>query len=485
MSEPAKKRMDSQESSARILAIDDDPSVAETIQLLLDVSGYEAVIANSGQSGWERFNSDEFDLVITDLRLPDTDGTELVRSMFAANPDVPIIMMTAYSSVGSAVTALRNGAVDYVIKPFNNNDFFQSIERALTERRILASHAAADLTEDDADRATSLLGMSPGIPGLLGVSPAIQHVHRLVRKVAPSNANVLIQGESGTGKDIVAQEIHNASKRSAGPFVPVNCGAIPSTLIESELFGHAKGAYTGATSTTEGMIREANGGTLFLDEIGTLNIDLQVKLLRVLQEHRVRPLGGKRSYALDVRFIAASNQDLKQALSKGTFREDLYYRLNVINIKVPALRERKGDVELLAQHYLKKYAQEHGREIIGMRTDLKEFLYNYHWPGNVRELQNLIERAAILSEEDHLTLQSIYETESDAITFDDNVVEAALSRKLSLQEYAKEFVRRYQDQHTETELASMLGIGRKALWMRRKNWGLYRPKNSKDQKDSD
>jgi len=453
---------------ARILAIDDDVSLAETIQLLLKVSGYEVVLALRGQEAWQLFNNDDFDLVLTDLRLPDTDGTELARSMAEVAPSVPIIMMTAYPSLASAVSALRNGAMDYVIKPFNNDDFCRSIERAVNKRRIIKQNAVLKRNLKQAHADSSLLGESDGI----------RCVQRIIEKVGPYEANVLIQGESGTGKDLVAQEIHYASPRASGPFVPIDCGAIPSNLIESELFGHVKGAYTGAVTTTEGLIREANGGTLFLDEIDTLDVDLQVKLLRVLQERQVRPLGGKRYYAVDARFVAASNQDLKKGLENGSFREDLYYRLNVINIRVPPLRERDADVEILARHYIDKYSRQAGREIAGMREDMKKFLYRYHWPGNVRELQNLIERAVLLTDDDHLSLQSMSDIGPESATGAD-VAEDALARKLSLEDYAQEFVRRYQDQYNETELASMLGIGRKALWIRRNRWGLHRDNASR------
>jgi transcriptional regulator with PAS, ATPase and Fis domain len=283
---------------------------------------------------------------------------------------------------------------------------------------------------------------------------------------------VLIQGESGTGKELVAQAIHFGSRRAAQPFVPVNCGAIPADLIESELFGHAKGAFTGAVAATDGLIREASGGTLFLDEISELPLNVQVKLLRVLQERQVRPVGSNQDYQTDTRFLAASNRNLKEHAEQGTFRADLYYRLNVITIHVPPLRERGQDIVLLAEHFMRQYARKFDSPVERMSDDFIEFLKRYDWPGNVRELQNVVERAVILSDSDELRASDVEEA-IIAPSVKTASAEGAPA-PLSIEDYIKDVVIRYQDACSESKLASMLGIGRKALWMRRKAWGLLR-----------
>jgi transcriptional regulator with PAS, ATPase and Fis domain len=286
----------------------------------------------------------------------------------------------------------------------------------------------------------------------------------------------MIQGESGTGKELVAQAIHYASPRAEGPFVPINCGAIPSELLESELFGHTKGAYTGAVAASEGLIREAQGGTLFLDEISELATVLQVKLLRVIQEKQVRPLGSRHVYRTDVRFLAATNRDLRQALEQGQFRADLFYRLNVINIHVPPLRERGNDVEILAQHFIEMHCRRLGKHINGMTAEMRKFLHTYPWPGNVRELENLIERAVILTDAEALSCQDVVDVApaADVPPGPDTFATEALEQALSIEKYIEAFVRRYQYQFSESELAAILGIGRKALWVRRNRWGLKR-----------
>jgi DNA-binding NtrC family response regulator len=446
----------------RILVIDDDPGFSEVVQLLLAGEGYRAEVAGTVRAGLRAVHAAAVDLVITDLKLPDATGLDAIRELRALDRELPIILMTSYSSVESAVEALRNGAVDYVIKPFNNDDFLHAVERALAEARIRRENALLkrSLRKAWADRR------------MIGESAGMRRVGELVRKVAPSDANVLIWGESGTGKELVARNIHRASNRGDGPFVAINCGAIPAELLESELFGHAKGAFTGATHATEGLIREAHGGTLFLDEIAELPLALQVKLLRVLQDREVRPVGGKQVVNVDVRFVAATNRDLKELMEKGDFREDLFYRLNVINIHVPPLRERGADVRRLADHFVEVYGRKLGKPVRGIGDDLAAFLATYHWPGNVRELENLIERAVILAESDTLTAKEFAEMRGAAAGR--RGAPAAGDRPLSVEAYIQDVVRRFQDRYSETELARALGIGRKALWMRRRQWGLQR-----------
>ena len=397
---------------------------------------------------------------MTDLRLGKSSGIEVIRSLQSARADLPMILMTSYSSVDSAVEALRQGAVDYIIKPFNNDEFIYSVERALTERRMRKENALLRKNLKKVYSAKKIIGESAGIKRVLD----------LIRRVAPSDANVLIQGESGTGKELVAQAIHYESGRRDGPFVPVNCGAIPAELMESELFGHAKGAYTGATSGTEGLIREAQGGTLFLDEISELPISMQVKLMRVLQEREVRPVGGKDVYRVDVRFLAASNKDLKKAMAKGEFREDVFYRLNVIDILVPPLRERDKDVEILAKYFIEIYSKKSGKCISATSKAFSEFLTGYHWPGNVRELQNLVERAVILADSEILCCSNM--TDASPAQPRSPMAAEPINSPLSIEAYIRHIVERYQATHGELEIARMLGIGRKALWGRRRRWRL-------------
>lgn len=450
----------------RILIIEDDPGVGESVQLLLASIGCQTELATKGDEGLARAQSGEFALLITDLRLPDRDGLSIIRSIKDAGIDLPMILMTSFSSLHTAIEALRCGALDYIIKPFNNDDFRHAVERALDERRMRRENALLKRSLKKAFASHKIIGESAGI----------KRVFELVAKVAASEANVLIQGESGTGKELVAQAIHFGSPRADGPFVPINCGAIPSELLESELFGHTKGAYTGAVAASEGLLREAHGGTLFLDEISELAPLLQVKLLRVIQERQVRPLGSKHVYHTDARFLAATNRNLKTAMEQGQFRADLFYRLNVINIHVPPLRERGNDVEILARHFIETHSRRLGKRITGMTEDLQKLLHVYHWPGNVRELENLIERAVILADGEALSCQDFIDVvpATGKTTPHGQFTEEALEQILSIEKYIEEFVRRYQHHYSESELANILGIGRKALWVRRNRWGLRR-----------
>jgi transcriptional regulator with PAS, ATPase and Fis domain len=300
----------------------------------------------------------------------------------------------------------------------------------------------------------------------------MKRVRELIRRIAPTDATVFITGESGTGKELVAQAIHHNSPRAHATFVPVNCGAIPNELVESELFGHVKGAFTGATSASEGLIAEAQGGTLFLDEIGELPPSTQVKLLRAIQEREVRAVGGKHVRHVDVRFVAASNKDMRQAIARGEFREDLFYRLNVINIVVPPLRDRQNDVELLVDHFMRYYANKIGKRIRHLDPAFKNFVKTYHWPGNVRELQNLMERAAILTDSDVLNYDDVGDTPLSIAS--PPASEDAGQVSLTVEDYIEHIVKKYQSTHTEIELARMLGIGRKALWVRRRRWAMAR-----------
>jgi DNA-binding NtrC family response regulator len=446
----------------RVLVIDDDTSVGQCVECILQIAGFKAVFTTSGRSGLEHLRKEPFDLVITDLKLPDITGLEVIGEVRQMDREVPVILMTSFSSVESAVDALRKGATDYIIKPFRNDDFAFAVERAMNERRMRRENALLKRSLKKVLTSNRIIGESEGV----------KRVMTLIQKVAATDANVLIQGESGTGKELVAQAIHFSGHRAEGPFIPVNCGAIPSELLESELFGHVKGAFTGAVSASEGLIREAGGGTLFLDEISELPFNLQVKLLRVIQEKQVRPVGSSHSYLTDTRFLAASNRNLKAETDKGAFRADLFYRLNVVTIQVPPLRERGEDVEVLARHFLQQHSQKMGKRIRAIADDLLGFLYEYDWPGNVRELENLIERAVIFADSDVLTRSDLSEMMPQVPKAPADPAKA--DRPLPVEEYIKEFIKLHQGTHSEIELAAMLGIGRKALWMRRRRWDLYR-----------
>ncbi len=459
------RRMSHPEPARRpeqILVVDDDWGIGDCIEMLLNRAGYECVITRLGHEALIQLKSREFDMVITDLRLPDASGLDIVAASKATHPETQVIMMTSFSSIESAIEALRRGANDYIIKPFDNDDFLFSVERALGERRIRVENVGLKRNLMRAFTQDTILGESDGVKRLLS----------LIHRVAATEANVLIQGESGTGKELVALAIHYGGNRAHRPFVAVNCGAIPADLIESELFGHTKGAYTGAASASEGLIREASGGTLFLDEISEMPLNVQVKLLRVLQERQVRPLGSNQSYVTDTRFLAASNRNLKENAENGSFRADLYYRLNVITIHVPPLRERGSDVELLARQFMQQFSRKFGSRVKGMRKDFVDFLYRHSWPGNVRELQNVIERAVILADTDVLSADDLEEMVSRPAK--QLATPKGDGMPLSIEEYIKDVVTLYQDSRGEAELAAMLGIGRKALWIRRRNWGLYR-----------
>ncbi|MBU6259654.1 MAG: sigma-54-dependent Fis family transcriptional regulator [Burkholderiales bacterium] len=448
-----------------VLVIDDDQGIGECVNLLLSRLGYLCVVTQQGREGLAAIESREFDLVITDLRLPDASGLDIVARSKAAHPETPVILMTSFSSIESAIEALRRGANDYIIKPFDNDDFLFSVERALRERRTRMENAALK---------RSLRKAFPRHT-IVGESEPVKRLRAIIQRVAATEANVLIQGESGTGKELVAQAIHFGGPRAHRPFVAVNCGAIPSELIESELFGHGKGAFTGATSSSEGLIREASGGTLFLDEISEMPLNVQVKLLRVLQERQVRPLGSSQSYITDTRFLAASNRNLKESAESGAFRTDLFYRLNVITIQVPPLRERGQDILLLAQHFMEHFRRKFDSRVTGMDSDFIDFLCRHPWPGNVRELQNVIERAVVLADGEVLTRNDLDEIVS--------VPAVEMPRPklggipLSIEDYTKEIIRLYQDEYGEAELAAILGVGRKALWVRRHQWGLFRQRD--------
>jgi two-component system response regulator AtoC len=383
-------------TSPSILIAEDEDLMRAILTRLLEEAGYRVVAVANAEDALERFASEDIAVTLTDIRMTGMDGLAFLDHIKSIDPEALVIVMTAYSSVDSAVAALRKGAYDYVTKPFVNEDLLQSVKNALRQRELFRENRSL---RRELDRRYSF-------SEIIGTSPALQAVFRLVEKVAATSTSILIQGESGTGKELIARAIHHNSLRAERPFVAVNCGAIPETLLESELFGHTKGAFTGAVTNKLGLFRSAEGGTVFLDEVGEISAAMQVRLLRALQEHEVMPLGSSAPVPFDARIICATNRDLEKEVTEGRFREDLFYRLNVIEIYLPPLRERREDIPLLARSFITRTAREQQRDEKAIASAAMSALINYPWPGNIRELQNAIERAFTLSN-DEIDLDSL------------------------------------------------------------------------------
>ena len=374
-------------SNHHILVVDDERSMRELLDYMLSREGYRISMAENGRKAVDMIQKDEYDLVLTDIRLGDITGLDVLRASKKKNPHTVVIMISAYATTETAVEAMNEGAYDYVPKPFDNEELKKTVAGALERKTVDADRLAR---EDE-------LKQPFHFNKIVGNSPRMLHIYQMVRQVAKTRTNVLITGESGTGKELIARAIHDNSERVDNPFIPVNCGGIPETLVESEFFGHKKGAFTGATQDKKGLLETAHGGTIFLDEVGELSVPMQVKLLRAVQERVFRCVGGTRDIAVDIRIISATNKRLEDEVIAGNFREDLFYRLNVIEIKVPPLRERKADLKILTQHFIEKYSREMGKEVNKVSSYAIDLLKKYDFPGNVRELENLIERSVALS----------------------------------------------------------------------------------------
>ena len=384
---------------ATLLVADDDPGLRESLERTLTREGYRVVLASDGRAALERVQAGGVDLIVTDLKMPGLTGLELLRAAKAIMPDVDVILLTAFGTVEEAVKAMKDGAYDFLTKPFRREQLIKLIDKALERRDLIEQNRALKKQLEDLRAKGQMIGASPSWRRML----------TLVEQTADSSATILIQGESGTGKELVARTIHERSARRNGPFVAVNCAALPETLLESELFGYEKGAFTGAAARKEGRFELANGGTLFLDEVGDLSLVTQPKILRVLQEGEFERLGGTRTLQVDVRIVAATNQDVAAMVKEKRFREDLYYRLNVITIRVPPLREHPEDIRVLAQHYLRVYGAKNGRKLEGFTGEAIDRLEAYAWPGNVRELENLIERSVLLARKDRIDAEDLPE----------------------------------------------------------------------------
>ena len=380
-----------------VLVVDDEKNMCRILGKILSEEGLKYETANSGPEALKRLESPGIDAVLTDIKMPGMDGLELLRKIKTLQPDTSVIVMTAFASVETAVTAMKDGAYDYVIKPFNNQEIIRIVENALERKTLLERNRY--LSEIVAEKFR--------LENLIGKSPKMLELYDLIRKVAPTDSNVLILGESGTGKELAAKALHGLSHRRDEKFVAINCGAFPKGLLESELFGYEKGAFTDAREAKAGLLEEADGGTLFLDEIADLPMDLQVKVLRVLELKEFRRLGGLKNITVDVRILAATNQDLEEKMEQKKFRDDLFFRLNVISLNMPPLRDKPEDIPILVEYFINKFNQKLNRNITGVSEQAMKLFLEYNWPGNVRELENYMERASVIRESGEITIEDL------------------------------------------------------------------------------
>ena len=436
----------------RILIADDERTIRETVSMILSEEGYDTDAVSNGKEALKLLEQKNYDILITDIKMPEMDGMELINQSFKICPQTSVIIITAHGSIESAIDALRKGAFDYILKPFDFDDLLLRVSRLMDHKELAYENMA--LRQE--------VELKYNFSNIIGQSAEMQQVFKLISKVSNTKGNVLITGKSGTGKELVARAIHYHSTRHNKPFVPINCGAIVGTLMESEFFGHKKGSFTGAINDKDGHFKIANKGTLFLDEVGEIPLPLQVKLLRAIESGEILPVGATTTIGVDVRLIAATNRNLEEEIEKGNFREDLFYRLNVIEIKLPALSEREEDIPLLVQHFIQKYNSELNRHIKNADNTTMRILRNHEWKGGIRELENVIERALILAEGDYITQNDL----------PPNMVENALENEMP--ERLKEATATFERQHIQKILrrtsmnkedtASILGISLSSLY---------------------
>ena len=442
--------------SARVLLVDDDASLCETLEVGLRKRGFEVAWRTSASDAVEVLRRDEFDVVVTDLHMHGRGGIELCERIVEGHPDVPVLVLTAFGSLESAIAAIRAGAYDFINKPVALDVLAMAVDRAATLRRLRA----------EVRRLRIEAGQAPRFDQIIGQSPAMLAVYDLTERVAATDATVLVTGESGTGKELVARAIHSLSPRRGGPFVAINCAAMPENLLESELFGHVKGAYTDARTAEPGLFAQANHGTILLDEIGDMPAGLQAKLLRVLQERTVRPVGGRSEVPIDVRIVASTNRDLESAIEEGKFREDLYYRIHVVHIGLPPLRARGADVLPLAQHFVVQFARRTGKNVSGIAAQAAEKLLAYAWPGNVRELQNSIERAVALTRFEQIVVEDLPDRIRDYRRSHVLVAADDPTELVPLEEVERRYIARVMESvgGNKTAAARVLGVDRKRLY---------------------
>jgi len=456
-----------------VLVVDDEEAFGSLLAEDLGELGIAATVARSSADALDVLGREPFDVVVADVKLRGPSGIDLCERIVAGHPDVPVIVMTAFGSLETAIAAIRAGAYDFLNKPFEREELAMRIERAAQHR----------LLREEVKRLRTAVARSEGDRDILGQSGPIQRVLTLLDRIGTSDASVLVTGESGTGKEVVARAIHRRSRRRDGPLVAINCAAMPETLLESELFGHVKGAFTDARTARRGLFAEATGGTLFLDEVAELPLGLQPKLLRALQERSVRPVGSDREVATDVRIVAATNRDLEAAVEQGRLREDLYYRLDVIRVELPPLRARGTDVLLLAQHFLEQIAERAGKHVTGISPKAAERLLAYSWPGNVRELQNSIERAIAVARYDAITVEDLPERvqrhrSSDVLVTADDPAEL-----VPMEEVERRYVLRVLEavRGNKSLAARILGFDRKTLYTKLQRYGGSEPDRSHDE----
>ncbi len=464
MTDPAVPRM------KRVLVVDDEENIRHLLLVVLKKAGYEGKATGSVEDAWKLLESEPFGIVISDVRMPGHDGKELLRRIARRGLDVYTVMMSAYGGDEAAIECMKAGAYDYINKPFRPDEVILVL-RKVEEREALFR---------ENQRLRAQLDQRFDFDHLIGQAGAMRSVFDMVAKVAPYKTTVLLTGESGTGKELLARALHRHSPRGDGPLIPVNCGAIPEALLESELFGHVKGAFTGAVRARRGLFAEADGGTIFLDEIGELPVALQVKLLRVLQEEEIRPVGESRSEKVDVRVVAATSRDLEEQSRTGAFREDLYYRLNVIHIRIPPLRARRDDVPALVDHFVGRLSRKFGRTIEGVEPEALEAILSYEWPGNVRELENAIERAILLSEGAILTLAALPPAVQDGPTARRPLLSTSdddLSIKRRVATLEAELIARALDKTggNRTHACRLLDISHRALLYKMRDYGIDTP----------
>jgi two-component system response regulator AtoC len=459
----------------QVLIVDDEPNLRKILSAQLTRDGYDVLTAEDGEQGLALLKEHHIDLVVTDLKMPKVDGMTLLKTALEEDPELPIVLVTAHGTIDTAVEALKSGAFDFVTKPFDKDEVRQIVAKALKTREL----RGADATPTPSSRGARF--------GIIGTSPGIAELYSILERVADTPTTALITGESGTGKELVARALHEHSSRKEKPFIKVNCAAIPKELIESELFGYERGAFTGAVASKPGRFELANGGTLFLDEIGEIPIEMQVKLLRALQESEFERVGGIKTIRVDVRLVAATNRDLKKLIAAGNFREDLFYRLNVVPIRLPALRERTSDIPLLVEHFLVKFNERLRKKVEGVDREAMDLLVSYPWPGNIRELENVIERSVLFCDTNTLTANDL-SPEVRGIAALSNVpvtdadLQAALASEGGLKEHVKvamsrlerELVSRALSQTNAnvTHAARLLKISRKGLQLKMKELGL-------------
>jgi DNA-binding NtrC family response regulator len=452
----------------RILVVDDEPIQRELVSGFLKKQGFDVSAAESGVKALELFRQDSIDLILTDQKMPNMSGSDLLQAVRAINPETPVIFMTAFGSIEAAVSAIQGGATDYLTKPLNLDELLYRIRQVSDRYRIINENR--ELREALRERHR--------IEGIIGESGQMLEVLSLVRRVAPSEATILIRGESGTGKELIAKAIHFASPRASGPLIKVNCAALPETLLESELFGHEKGAFTGAVTSRQGRFELANGGTIFLDEIGDLPLHLQAKLLRVLQEREYEKVGSSRPVAVNVRILAASHRPLEDLIKAGQLREDLYYRLNVVTISLPPLRDRRPDLAPLIDHFLRLFAEKNGKAIRGLTHEARDILLRYDYPGNVRELENIIERAVVLTRDDVIGIRDLPLTVQNPEVEGDREPNLTVAVEGLERRMIRDALARSDD--VQTHAAELLGISERALRYKLIKYGFREEASSPD-----